>query len=389
MDDETEEGLAHAAVPALSAHLPALAEEIIATIAVEVPAYARPLEGAFGEGMRRGVEQALGQFVEMVRTPGTGRAAGREIYTALGHGEVRAGRSLDVLLAAYRVGARVAWRRLAEVGMAAGFSSATLVTFAESIFAYIDEISAESAEGFAAEQAERAGEAEGRRTALIALLLAVPRADPAAVSLAAEAARWRVPHRLAVVVWPAALGRRPAARLPVGSLSALFAGAPCAIVVDPDAPGRREELVHALSSTTSAMGSVVPSSEGARSLRRAIATLAIAEERGSEALLFADQHRAELLCRAEPDLVAEMAEERLAPLHKESELSRARLEATLDAWLRHEGNVALAAEGLVVHPQTVRYRVGRLRELLGDALDDADARFELEVALRAARGRAA
>jgi DNA-binding PucR family transcriptional regulator len=53
------------------------------------------------------------------------------------------------------------------------------------------------------------------------------------------------------------------------------------------------------------------------------------------------------------------------------------------AFVRHGGNsVAMAAE-LHLHPQTVRYRVARMRELLGDALDDPDARFELELALRA------
>jgi DNA-binding PucR family transcriptional regulator len=36
-----------------------------------------------------------------------------------------------------------------------------------------------------------------------------------------------------------------------------------------------------------------------------------------------------------------------------------------------------------VHPQTVRYRLARLREHFGDALDDPEARFELEVVLRA------
>ena len=35
------------------------------------------------------------------------------------------------------------------------------------------------------------------------------------------------------------------------------------------------------------------------------------------------------------------------------------------------------------HPQTARYRLARLRELMGDDLDDPDARFELEIALRA------
>ena len=38
-----------------------------------------------------------------------------------------------------------------------------------------------------------------------------------------------------------------------------------------------------------------------------------------------------------------------------------------------------------LHPQTIRYRISQLRELLGDRLDDPGSRLELEVALRAAR----
>jgi DNA-binding PucR family transcriptional regulator len=40
---------------------------------------------------------------------------------------------------------------------------------------------------------------------------------------------------------------------------------------------------------------------------------------------------------------------------------------------------------LHVHPQTVRYRMAKLRELLGPALDTADGRFELELAIRVRR----
>jgi DNA-binding PucR family transcriptional regulator len=50
--------------------------------------------------------------------------------------------------------------------------------------------------------------------------------------------------------------------------------------------------------------------------------------------------------------------------------------------VRHRGNSVEMAAALHVHPQTVRYRVARLRELLGRELDDPDARFELEIALR-------
>jgi DNA-binding PucR family transcriptional regulator len=81
--------------------------------------------------------------------------------------------------------------------------------------------------------------------------------------------------------------------------------------------------------------------------------------------------------------VSELAVERLAPLDAETANSRARLEATLLAWLRHAGTIAAVARELEVHPQTVRYRLGRLRELFGAALDEPDARFELELVLRA------
>ena len=54
-------------------------------------------------------------------------------------------------------------------------------------------------------------------------------------------------------------------------------------------------------------------------------------------------------------------------------------------WLRAEGHRPTVARELGVHPQTVRYRTVQLRELLGDQLDDPDARFELELALRARR----
>ena len=56
--------------------------------------------------------EALGQFVALIRDPDADRTQGHEVYRALGAGELRQGRTLDSLQAAYRVGARVAWRRM-------------------------------------------------------------------------------------------------------------------------------------------------------------------------------------------------------------------------------------------------------------------------------------
>ncbi len=378
------EDLPQDALEAWSPHLPGLADEIIAAIRAEVPAYALPLEGTFGETVGRGVREALGQFGEMVRNPGGGRAGGRNVYVALGRGEARAGRSLEALLAAYRVGARIAWRRLAAAGLAAGLAPETLVLLAESIFAYIDELSAESAEGFAGEQAARAGETDRRRTAVVELLVRNPPPAEEVLATAAADAHWRLPRELSIVVWRGEGGRRPTPRLPVASITGMVEGLVCAVVPDPAGPGRRTELARAFQGTPAGMGSVVAPAEAVRSFDRARAALSLAEERSVAELLVGAEHRIALLCRADGQLVEEIASDRLQALDDETEMSQRRLRATLLAWLRADGNVGAAAHELDVHSQTVRYRLTRLRELFGDALEDPDTRFELEVALRAA-----
>ena len=130
----------------------------------------------------------------MVENPGADPDEGREVYLDLGRGEMRAGRSLDALLAAYRLGARVAWRRLAAAGERAGLQPHTLYALAEAIFAYIDELSADSIEGYAREQAAAAGALQRRRQRLAALLVQDPPAAPATVEAAAANAAWRLPR---------------------------------------------------------------------------------------------------------------------------------------------------------------------------------------------------
>ena len=116
--------------------LPVLAEEIIESIRREVPAYARPLEGEFGRTVRVAVEEALRRFSE--GDPAASRPAARGISVAIGRGEAREGRSMEALLAAYRVGVLVAWRRLGQTAVDAGLAGDALVGLAESLFAYID-----------------------------------------------------------------------------------------------------------------------------------------------------------------------------------------------------------------------------------------------------------
>ena len=380
----------------LRPELPALADEIVAELSRGVPDYARPLEGPFGKALRTGVEEALGRFTSFVENPGTDPDAGREVYVDLGRGEMRAGRSLDALLAAYRLGARVAWRRLAAAGERAGLSPRTLYTLAEAIFAYIDELSADSIEGYAREQAAAAGALQRRRQRLAALLVQDPPAAPATVESAAANSAWRLPRSVAALVVEAE-GEQPGGGAPVEQADrlgmrlgpeALVAHVAPYIVALVPAPADRRELERAVRDRPAALGPHSQWQEAAVSFARAREVLRLAGEGsidGEESLLVAERHKLSLLLGADRRLARDVAESALAPLASETELSRERLGSTLDAWLRHRGRTEAVAKALHVHPQTVRYRLARLRELFGSRLDDPDGRFELELALRARR----
>ncbi|MDQ3632012.1 MAG: helix-turn-helix domain-containing protein, partial [Actinomycetota bacterium] len=106
--------------------------------------------------------------------------------------------------------------------------------------------------------------------------------------------------------------------------------------------------------------------------------------RGADGLVLADEHLVELLLHgAGAAEASDLGDRLLAPLDALAAGPRARTTATLRAWLDHPGQVQLVGGVLHVHPQTVRYRLVRLRELFGEQLDDPEARFALALALRA------
>jgi hypothetical protein len=375
---------------ALRPALPDLAQHIIVAIGREVPAYARPLEGPFGRALRVGVERALTRFVDSIEKPGAGDGGARDIYVALGRGEMRAGRSLDALLSAYRIGARLAWERFVAAGEAAGHEPRTLYRLASAIFDYIDGISAESVEGFTQERAAAEGERQRRRHAL-ARLLARDDVSPDEVHDLARLAEWSRPELVAGLVVGELAGEEPdadrlASRLGGGVIAAAEGTLAIAWVPDPDAPGRRAQLESALDGVPAALGPTVALGRAPFSLARARAAHALGLDGvlDGDALVVADEHLPELLLHGgDRTLATDLASAALAPLDELRPGPRGRLRATLRAWLDHPGQVTRVAAELHVHPQTVRYRVAQLRELFGERLEDPDARFELALALRA------
>jgi PucR C-terminal helix-turn-helix domain len=358
-----------------------VADEMIDAVR-DVPAYARPLEGAFGAGLRAGVEEALRHFLAEIEAGGA--VPRSDVYADLGRGEMRAGRSLDSLLSAYRLGARVAWRRFAAVGADAGLEPETLYLLAESIFAYIDSLSAESAEGHALEQSAAAGEAELRRRRLVRLLIREPRVDASTAEAAASEAGWPLPRTLAAIAIGGRQRDAAALRLPPDAIAETIGDLTCALLPDPDGPGRRGTVERAIvgAGASAGLGTTVDWFEAAVSFARARGALGLTS--GAPSLAVARDRAGDLLLRAEPRLAAELASDRLAPLAELPAGSRARLTETLRVWLAEQGRLGQVAERLGVHPQTARYRLSRLRELFGASLDDPDERFWLELALRVA-----
>ncbi len=152
------------------------------------------------------------------------------------------------------------------------------------------------------------------------------------------------------------------------------------IVPDPEGPGRRKRLATTLRGAGAVVGATVP-------LDRLPASMGLAEHAVAlkhllrDDPLFVDEHLDAMLVHRDDRLLAALRQQYLAPLADLRESTRDRLCETLTSWLLNLGNRKAVAEQLHVHPQTVRYRLGRLRELFGPALDDPATRAALLLAL--------
>jgi PucR-like helix-turn-helix protein len=389
MPEET--ALPRAVADAMRPELPAVAEAAVAEIIVEVPSYADAFSGDMGQAIGNAVELALGGFLELA-TASSGADAGTPIEPALagayelGRGEARSGRTMDALLAAYRVGARVSWRHLSGHAVTAGLTGAQLARFAELVFAYIDQLSAASAAGHS-DELETTGRVRIRYLERLAGLLLAGGAEPE-LAAAAERADWSPPRTLTAVILPEAAVRGVLVSLDGRTLrrSEDVPGqeeTPDRVVLlVPDAEDRsRPALLRSLDGRDAVVGPARPWTEAAASYARAVRALQLGlVPSGSEAL-DTDSRLADLVLRADGEAFADLRARVLAPLDDLTDAAREKLVETLRAWLLHHGRREQIAAELFVHPQTVRYRMGQLRELYGPRLDDPRTVLELTIAL--------
>jgi hypothetical protein len=383
-----------AVADAMRKELPSVAEQTVAAIVVEVPSYADAFGGEMGRTIENAVQLALGGFLELASAGGGGDAStpiqpALDGAYALGRGEARSGRSMDALLGAYRVGARVSWRHMAASAVSAGLGVEQLARFAELVFAYIDQLSAASVAGHSDELAT-SGRVRERYLERLAnqLLGGGPRDDLVA---ATERADWATPRTLTAVILPEARVRGALASLDRRTLRStddvpgLASSGDLVVLLVPDAEGRsRPALMRSLGEHEAVVGPARPWDEVHSSYARALRALQLGLTTEGPEPLDTEARLADLVLRADETALADLRTQALAPLADLGEGSREKLTETLRSWLLHHGRREAIAAELFVHPQTVRYRMGQLRELYGSRLEDPRTVLELTIALGAA-----
>jgi DNA-binding PucR family transcriptional regulator len=155
------------------------------------------------------------------------------------------------------------------------------------------------------------------------------------------------------------------------------------------APAREPQRGRALAGGRSAVGLGVAMAGAGDSLRwaRRAVDLSRAGVVDHGEVTFCEDMLVELWLLADEPLIDQLAQRRLGALLALSTLQRQRLTETFGAWLETNRTAPEMAERLNVHPQTVRYRMRALERTLGGQLSDPEARFAIELLLRAARLR--
>jgi hypothetical protein len=291
----------------------------------------------------------------------------------------------------------VSWRELSAVAVATGLEAHLLAQFAELVFAYIDELSAASVAGHADELASSERLQRQHRDRLALELLRG--ASPELLQRRLERAQWEAPTTLTVVLTTDAELHRVRGQVDVRSLVLgedlpdVSADEDVVALLVPDLPQpARRALARAVGSRSVVLGPARPWLEAPASYQRALRARRLLDrasvggaaggrDDGDHTAYDTEEHLADLVLAADPQARADLRARALAPMADLTPAAQEKLEETLRSWLLHRGRREAVAEALFVHPQTVRYRVGQLRDLYGDALDDPAVVRDLVVAL--------
>ena len=377
------------ATAALRGALPDVARRIVDAITTEVAEYRGGMDDASATPIGSAVEFALDSFLHMVTDETRTEAAAPpgpmlEAAYDLGRGEAASGRTMEALLAAYRVGARVAWEDLAAILVQRRAPAEAVARFAQFVFTYIDELSSASVAGHRDELASSERVREQLRERLGQALLADESSDR--IVAHAEQAGWPMPETITVVVLRTAHVGNLARLLGPNTLqltSDAAAGLPSSdltVLLVPDADRSRSALRTALTGRGAVMGPTRPITDARVSFVRVLRVMQRVAVVG-DGPVDTEDHLVDLVLHADAESLDDLRVRALEPLADVRAATADRLVETLRSWLLHQGRRVDVAAHLNVHPQTVRYRMNQLRDLFGDRLTNPDAVLELLIAV--------
>ncbi|MEV0710234.1 PucR family transcriptional regulator [Nocardia aurea] len=310
------------------------------------------------------------------------------------------GYELNVLLKTYRVGQRGLWRHvnvlLAEQIRDPELRGAVLVTFWERCSRWLDNCLDSLILSYFEERERRAAGIEARRTATVQALLRGEATDEDLVS-------HRLGHNIdefqtALSLWaersyPASTATRVLARLATDTAAALGAPAPLTLIsgshglwawIATEQPCEVGAVpAPPVPGTHLAVGTPWPGPEGfRRSHREALAAQRIATSHATVAALttYRDVDLVSMLTGdGSIDGARVLIEREIGAIAGRSD-NASRLRDTVREYLANGGNVAVTAEQLGVHTNTVRYRIQQAEHRLGHSLEAR--RLHVELALR-------
>ncbi|MEV6344825.1 helix-turn-helix domain-containing protein [Actinoplanes sp. NPDC051851] len=368
---------------AMRPRLPDAVRSIAGAVTETLPDFAASGGEKFERDVRTAVQVALERFIDLAGTGEPALPPGiREVFVALGAAEARENRGPETLLAALRTAARLMLRAASQaLAESRQVSVDEIIDLSDATSAYVDELATACTEGLARQLREQAGEGERRRRQVADLLLRGG-ASPDTARDAAAVIGWPVLDTVVPVLLPPDQARDARFRFATDGVVA-ERGHDAVLLLRAGPRTDRAALTEALRGRSAVVGPPAPWTEVPQSVL-------LAERTGfgtGREPVFVEDHLAALALRGEPGALAVLAARRLAPLAGLRPGQRDQLLLTLESWLRHWGSRTAVAAELFVHPQTVSYRLHRLRDLLGDDLDDPAARFELQLVLVSTRPR--
>lgn len=299
---------------------------------------------------------------------------------------------LAVVLAAYRVGFHAIWLQLLQEGQRQGVDPQILLAATTDVMATNEVFTDAMTNAYNSSLTARIVSQESERSALVEAVLFGTLTERRTLWAAADLLR--LPLAGPYVVVAAELAAPGRLALPAVEEVLATRGLPSAWRLMPDlqvgivalGETKPEALVEELSSSARGRIGLSPLFDGLDTAAHALelARLAIPRSAGVGVATFGEDPVGVLTAAAGP-VMRRVSADVLAPINALPEADRDVLIETLRAWIEAGGSTTKTATALFCHPNTVRYRLRRVEELVDRRLERPNDVAALVLALNAGR----